>query len=268
MEILKRETTYTDTFNQFINRSKSASFRLNSWLNDVHHKAVIPFVQSHVTKALYKITRTQIEETCRNTIHALGNVQKKSIEKLNVVRDWHPSFAFIHIFHYSIERLGQMPTYQYFRQMSQEDDFLRKAILEPSNHIYNYAISLGYEPQKVKDAIRWRVGNAYYSALREVYTLACLREFGLDLRYHVLADALLAIDCWIGDVVISLYVKNNFFKDNFGGRKWTAQSVLSDAHPPFKYLRLPLEPADKFGVVHLPSRNDISKLADKITSII
>lgn len=53
----------------------------------------------------------------------------------------------------------------------------------------------------------WRLGNAYYSCLRELYVLAVLREAGVPAEYHVIADALFRADFRAGETIISLYVR-------------------------------------------------------------
>lgn len=48
--------------------------------------------------------------------------------------------------------------------------------------------------------IRWRIGNFYLSALRELDILIRLRrEYGLDVNYHLLADAVYKADFWMQD---------------------------------------------------------------------
>ncbi len=74
--------------------------------------------------------------------------------------------------------------------------------------------------------MRWRIGNYYYSFLREIHLLSILRETGLDLLFHPLADALFRVDAWLGDLVLSLYVGNARYRTVTGtGRKLAAREI-------------------------------------------
>lgn len=48
----------------------------------------------------------------------------------------------------------------------------------------------GVPSRMAHGAMRWRIGNFYYSFLREQYVHAVFRECGVHLRQHPLADAL------------------------------------------------------------------------------
>jgi len=254
------KTTYADAHQQFTSRSATAQRLMTRWRADEHHQSVVPFVEGHVTSVLYGLSNEDVRATCESTDHALGDVKKSVADAVLSIRDWHPAFAFIHVFHYALESSGALPTYQGFRQMCESDAFLRSALLKPSQDAVKEAIEAGVPRAVARDAMRWRVGNAYYSFLREVYTIVALRTAGLDVRYHVLPDALYAVDCWHGETAISLFIGNAKFKGAASGRKGRAEDVLSDATPPLRFLDVRLPVAHVFGEVHLPPKDEVEKL--------
>ncbi len=177
-------------------------------------------------------------------------------------------FAFIHTLHYALERNRALPTYQQFREMNRTDSFLGGALLGPARRAVAEAVGEGVPEYKARDAMRWRVGNAYYSFLREVYVIVVLRDLGVDVRYHVLADALYAVDCWCADIVVSMFIGNARFKDRTSGRKPRPQQIFRRADPPLRFVDVELPVTPQFGVVHLPSRETVRAVADRIRGML
>lgn len=254
-------TTYGDSFDQFAKRSRRARQLVDGWRSDPHHAEVVPFVESHRTNTLYRLSNEDVRVTCEATEHALGDVKRAVAEGVVAIRDWHPSFAFIHVFHYALESEGSLPTYQRFRQLTSSDPFLENALLQPAQKAVESAIRTGVTADAARDAMRWRVGNAYYSFLREVYTIVMLRSMGLDIRYHVLPDALFAVDCWHDQTAISLFIGNPRFKDGISGRKSRAEGILSDATPPLRFVDIRLPVTHVFGQAHLPPAKAVEAVA-------
>ena len=123
---------------------------------------------------------------------------------------------------------------------------------------------MGYPPAQVSQAIRWRIGLAYYSFVRETYTIAALRSGGLDVRAHPLADALFRVDAWTGRTVLALYIRNPRFRDGPRGRKPRTADILANSHPPFRYEELLLPVRHQFGCVHLPAADQIRAMAKRL----
>ena len=263
------QTSYSDVLTHLISRSPVAKLRLKAWSESEQYKDVVPFVQEHLTSFLYDLTVEEVKDACYETEHALGEVKRSVAESVLLIRDWHTPFAFIHMFHYALEHYRSVPTYQAFHTLLTEDQFMRTHLLEPAKTAIAEAILLGCPTRTARDAMRWRIGNAYYSFLRELYTMTQLRHMGHDILYHPLADALLAVDCWTGDQLISLYIGNAAYKVNHrlgcpDGRKARAQQILGDAEPPFSFNDIQLETASKFGVVHLPSMSELADVAESL----
>ncbi|MBM85285.1 MAG: hypothetical protein CMM47_04610 [Rhodospirillaceae bacterium] len=54
-----------------------------------------------------------------------------------------------------------------------------------------------YSADRIEDAVRWRLGKFYYSAVREVDLLISINAAGIPLKYHLVADVLLRVDYWV-----------------------------------------------------------------------
>ncbi|MCO8127269.1 hypothetical protein NHL50_08615 [Acidimicrobiia bacterium EGI L10123] len=111
-----------------------------------------------------------------------------------------------------------------------------------------------------------RVGNAYYSFLRELYVVALLRDRGVDARFHPLADALFRVDLWVDRTNVSLFIGNNLFRSSTTGCKDRPELFLADASPPFQHESIQLPVQHRFGVVHLPEVDAVRELASRLPS--
>jgi hypothetical protein len=253
------ETTYQDVAAHFIERSHSARSFLEAWRQQPDKAAVVPFVEAAVTRTVYALAPADVEDACRRTEHALGDIRKETAGAVDAIVDWHPAFAFQHVLHYVLEATGGIPTYQDVRAFCRNDSQARAMLAEPAVERVRLAENLGATRQDARDAMRWRVGNAYLSFLRELYVLTLLREEGLNARYHVLADVLLRVDFWADDLCFSLFVRSPRFMTAAGGRKIPAPSVLADG--PFRFAQLELPIRHEYGRVHLPDRAEVLRAA-------
>lgn len=260
------QTTGLQVIERFAGRSASAAARLHAWRQDPSKAAVVPVVEAHAVRALYGISSDDVRSVCERTEHALGEVRKRDIEGVELVRDWHPAFAFTHVLHLAVEATGGLPTYQEFRQYCREDQRGRRTLWEPAEDLISQASSaVGRE--RARAAVRWRIGNAYYSFVRETYVLAVLRESGLAVEVHPLADALFRVDLWVQDVNVSLYIGNTLFRAGESGRKDRPDVLLSDATPAFVFREVQLATQHRFGVVHLPQAQQITQTAHELSSL-
>jgi hypothetical protein len=106
--------------------------------------------------------------------------------------------------------------------------------------------------------MRWRFGLAYYSFLREMYVLARLRELGLPMHVHPLADALFGADFWSGITVVEFLIGNRQFGTAGSGRKTKDQEILGDQGT-FQFTSLEMAVQRDWGVVHLPSGCEVDQ---------
>jgi hypothetical protein len=257
------QTNYQDAVSHFAGRSTAARSRLASWRADPHKRDVVAFVESAVTRVPYRLSPADVERICQSTTHALGNVTRRDAESVQEIVDWHPAFAFEHALHHTTESLGEVPTYQAFREFCRLNALAREMLLVPAKAQVRVAEQAGHAPEIARAAMRWRIGNAYLSYLREQYVIAVLREQGWDVRCHVLADVLFRVDCWVDDVCVGIYVRNMKFRAGRAGRKPLANAVLDQG--PFRFVDLELSPRREFGTVHLPDRGAITRAAQSIT---
>jgi hypothetical protein len=221
-------------------------------------------VLRHTVRVLYELEPSQIEKTCQVTEHPLGDISKEVATSVRPVVDWRPDFAFTHVMHLALEELGTVPTFGEFSRYCAENPVGRAALGDPARRAAADARRQGYPPGPVAQAVRWRVGLAYYSFVREMYTIAVLRASGLDVRAHPLADALFRVDAWTARTVLSLYVRNSAFRDGARGRKPRTSNILAGARPPFRYEELRLDTRHEFGCVHLPEAAQVAALARRL----
>ncbi|WP_421107375.1 hypothetical protein [Streptomyces sp. NEAU-S77] len=258
-------TTSGDVLQRFRVSPRTQEIYTN-WKSDQRRADVAPVVMAHETRLVYELTIADVEAVCRRTEHALGQVRRSDGERVAAIVDWHPNFAFTHMFHVCMERMQRLPAYQDFRSYADRDSLGRHMLGNPARAKVREVVGRGIPEPLVRDAMRWRVGNAYYSFLREVYTVVQLRSMGIDLRVHPLADALFRVDAWVDDKVVSLRVGNKKFRQGGEtGRKMPPERLLEDVEPPFKFDTIELSPATKFGAVHLPSPEHIAGAAARLS---
>jgi hypothetical protein len=239
---------------------------LRRWQEDPGRPRVTRTVLAHTTKALYTLRPRQVEAVCTATEHPLGDIRKTVATAVPPVVDWRPDFAFTHVMHLALEQLGSLPTFGEFSSFCAHDPAGAAALGGPARQIREEACRQGYPPEQVAQAIRWRIGLAYYSFIREIYTITVLRAAGLDIRAHPLADALFRVDAWADRTVLSLYIRNAQFRDGPRGRKPRTADILAGARPPFRHEELRLPARHEFGCVHLPQASQIRGIAQRLTA--
>lgn len=262
-----KSTTASEVIDRFAKRSGLAASRLQSWRADPTKAAVVPRVESHVVSTMYNLTPDDVISVCERTEHALGDVRKADAMRVEEIRDWHPAFAFTHVFHFAVEEAKRLPTYTEFRDYCRDDTFGNTALWAPAQEAINRAAT-SCDRQSARAAMRWRIGNAYYSFIREAFVLSVLRASGLEAELHPLADALFRVDLWIENVNVSLFIGNNTFRSEGQGRKDRPEQLLSDARPPFRFHSIQLTTQHRFGVVHLPARAEIERCAIELVALL
>lgn len=258
-------TTAQEVLDLF-NVTSTTKEAFQQWFNAPRKKAVVPVVMAHQSTVIYRLDPEAVERVCRSTEHALGKAKRAIAESVKPIVDWNPNFAFTHTLHFAMEAMGTLPTWQQFMDFAVNDPRGQKMLWHPALKEIHRVSSLPGGPSwaVAKDSMRWRIGNAYYSFLREIYVVTHLRAAGLDVRMHPLADALFRVDFWCGRTVCSLLVKNAKFHKDGQGRKLPVDQILAGANPPFRFHKIQLDRASKFGVVHLPSPEQIRTTAAKL----
>lgn len=243
---MSRTTTADDVLEQLC-VSTSSRRALERWRAE--RPTVADHVLNHITRVPYAVDSAAIAQVSRSTEHALGEVSKADGEGVASINDWNPEFAFTHVLHYALEEFGEPFTFQGLRQFCSEDAKAREMLWDPA-HEKVAAVTESAGPEMARAAMRWRIGKVYYSFLRELYVLAELRERGVDLEVHPLADALFRADAWSGTTVVSLYLRNGRYRDGREGRKRSTASLLG---PSFDVVEISMPTLRMFGRVHLPA---------------
>ncbi|WP_329247908.1 hypothetical protein OG417_00240 [Actinoallomurus sp. NBC_01490] len=265
------ETTADDVLSLF-NVTDEARSRFTAWRDDPKRRnTVVPHVLAHRTKVLYTVTPEEIY-AIRDQIdpdnHALGKVRRYEGERVKQIVDWEPDFAFSHVFHYVLEAIGRVFTWKEFGEFCRTDSKARAMLYDPASKKNAEVAGEGcWSLLDARKAMRWRIGNFYYSFIREIHVISQLRANGVDVQFHPLADALFRVDAWCGRVALSLYVGNKKYRKGGHGRKFPPDAILSGAVPSFVFDSVELAPADKFGVVHLVSEKEIRQEAERLKAV-
>ncbi|MFC0105664.1 hypothetical protein [Kibdelosporangium aridum] len=228
---------------------------------------MIETVRNHVSETLYILTPEDVEETFEENEHPLGDIDRGSVENIKRAKNWWPAYAFTHLLHFLLEATGRLPTWQEFREFYTATNVGWRMLGQEAQARLELLEFEGVPHDIAKNALTWRVGNAYYGLVRDIYTLVHLRAFGVDARAHPLADALFRTDCWIGRHVLSIRVKNPEFASGVAGRKKSPEWLLKNAKPPFSFSTIELEPATEYGTVHLPEIGSVKERAGELAAM-
>jgi hypothetical protein len=198
------------------------------WRQRPGYGQVVAFVERFSHRHLFTLSFAAIRETMKRSEHPLGDVAKE--EAIGFIENFTCPFALQHIFHGFIEERGAVPTWQDFDAHIHTG--ARSQWLEPLRHdlggapdikalIAQYGRDDAWE--RVKRAIRWRLGKFYLSAIRELDLLTRLRELGAPIKYHLLADVLLRVDFWTDGALVCVYFENPKYR----GRKHPAEDYFA-----------------------------------------
>lgn len=213
---------------------------------------------AHSSRAEYNVASAAVKRLASG--HPLGDIKAEDGFRASPIKNWNPDFAFVQLFHFTLEQIGRVYSFGEFRSWASEPDNRWMLYEEADSLIRAVQERLGAGGREARDAMAWRIGLAYYSFLRELYTVARLREAGLDMRIHPLADALFRADAWHGHVVFELFVSN----DEFRGRKKGAKGILAEGRPELQFVPLRMETQHAFGRVHLPEEAQMQDCAEQI----
>lgn len=265
-------TTASDVVEHF-RRTERAHEIYRDWLNYRHEK-VVHRVMSHRAEALYRLTPADVDLVCDSTSqwrenHALGRIRRADGESVSEIVKWTSDFAISFVPCHLFEEMGHLPLWPEFRDYCWDYDgdggeMIGKPLHEARLACYRTG---RYSKKQIDDAVQWRLGNAYYSFVREVDLIVQLRDLGLDAQAHPLADALFRSDLWVGDHVVAVYVANNRWRDGRSGSKPLPSQFLGGAQPEFKFHVARLDPRGaQRGQVYRYSREDIENLAAEINA--
>ena len=192
--------------------------------------------------------------------HALFGVRKSDDKALT--KNLNASWAFVQLFHKYVEEERRLPTWLEWRCWLAT--VAKDLFAIPVAREFRFTSLAQEERDAKRRGLRWRLGNAYYSCMREVDVLIRLRdEHGIHVKYHVLADALFRVDYWLGTQTMSLFVNNAEMKSpSEGGRKKRPSMYL--ASPPFINHEAVMEKQHTYAMLHLASNSTVAKIADAL----
>lgn len=248
-----------------------AARSLSAWLARAErspvHRDVHDFVLSHGHGVLERLDVADLEAATvwptseANRRHALGSLRKDEVEMASVENWSTPPWAFSYIFHDAMERLGRVPTWPDVLAFLRGP--ARDRLLDPFAADFALAGMDAVSRELHCAALRWRVGKAYYSFLREVDLFVRLRrEHGLPVRYHLLADAQFKVDLWCGDVLVALLIVNKEFRDGADGRKRRVEDMMDASG--FRRLSVELAAPTRWGRPTLCPQGEVTALASAI----
>ena len=106
--------------------------------------------------------------------------------------------------------------------------------------------------------------------MREMYTAVALRERGLNVKVHPLADANFCADGWLDQNILSIFVINPKYKvaDHERaerlqkGRKKAVEELFPSGH--FNFAELTMDAADEHGKFHFPTQAAVDEVARRL----
>lgn len=243
--------TDTSTVVDLFAQGRKAAHMWSTWQASAP-PPVVDLVCGHITRTPYLLRPADIETVARNTKHALGQINRSDVlPSCRYIEDWFAPLAWTYAFHYLLEQRGTLFTWQDFLVAYRQDPLLREFLAEPADLAIKEAVTKPGQ-QNSSQAWHWRLGNAYYSFLREMYVLVGGRAAGFDLRMHPLADVLFRADAWVNDTTISLYVPNKIYRADDTGRKPKTPDILADSPTPWRHQHIALDSKAKFGRLNTP----------------
>lgn len=222
------------------------------------------FVLRHAHEALDRLTLKDVERATnwpRSEIprrHALGEARGTSPHRW--LDDFDTPWTFNYQFHGLLDRLGYIPNWEEYSAWFFKDGaptYYTPVLAEFQRR------NLQFSKQDLDvfhNCLRWRVGCAYYSFLREIHLYTELRlRHGLPMRYHVLADSQMRIDMWCHNCLLAVCVENATYRTEQGGRKQRLEDIAQGTR--FRVIPVTLGKPTGFGRPHLVSAQEIARVA-------
>lgn len=279
------ETTADEVRSRFLVTPQARVQYYDKWEHNprrIEH-GVVDTMRDHTTKAIYRWSTAAFEELKKNHTHPLGDLQKAEISHIKLAADWEPNFAFVHLFHRLAEQLKHPPRWSEFddfvygtdegqamfgNERAELEEVIYAAELERITQKFPRSIDPENRARRLaKGSLDWRIGNAYYGFVREMYTAVALRERGLDVKVHPLADANFRADGWVGSTILSVFVVNPEYKvadearaeKTQRGRKIRVEKLFPGGE--FGFAALTMDAAEEYGKFHLPTPAEIDRVA-------
>lgn len=225
------------------------------------------FQQSRQT-ALYRIQPGDVYQIAKGPEedHALGLVKASEARKFEnkFAANVSPAYAVVLLLHDLLEEMGRVPKWSDFeRFLYDHQELCLRYFLEAGQIPPIPSLAELWSHPKMR-AVRWRIGNFFYSFLKEIHIISSLRHtHGLDVRYHPLLDAEWKADFVCGDVRGELFYSNATYKAATSGRKSPCQRL----NPGLPVIPMLVDIPDGFGNCWLYEDDVIADLAHRIREL-
>ncbi|MFI9812400.1 hypothetical protein [Saccharothrix variisporea] len=227
------------------NVTQETRYRFNGWFRD--RTPLVERVMSHATAAVLRITPDEIRSACSS----LPDTDRPP--DVPEIRLWQPTFPFTHVAHHVVERLGRLPVWDEFREFCESDEPTRSMLWTPAAE----AIASTADRTLARNAMRHKVVRHFADFLRYLSVIAHLRQSGLDVRVHPLADLVFHVEAWAERLIL-----------NPRGGPHRSTPLLIHAMPPFFFHDLALTDHEQVGQVTLPSRHHLDRAARSLRRIL
>lgn len=215
---------------------------------------------------LYRLAPSDVTKVMNATDHALGWMKgpESRLRHLKKIANATPPYPVMLLLHDLLESLGRVPTWSDFSEYLFANPDLCMASLWKAADLGPQTEEDGWASQKL-GAIRYRLGNFYYSFLREIHLIVVLRRVhGLDVRYHPLLDAEWKIDAVCSDFLIELYIYSVHYK----GSKTARKQLCEEQNPGRLVEVVEMEAKQIFGECWRCSDTEIGEAADGMKALI
>nr|WP_250807849.1 hypothetical protein [Neorhizobium tomejilense] len=162
---------------------------------------------------LYTLKEADIGDVMARTHSSFGGVTGDDSEKGGIDKATSPA-PYVLMLHNLLETKGTIPTWQDFQEYHWKNpgvylrfiaDFVRLPV--------GMFIDSDWLTHPVARAIRYRLGSAYNSFIRELHLMCVLRErYGILLTHHFLLDALWKIDFLHNNTALEVFLENPRWK--------------------------------------------------------
>jgi hypothetical protein len=239
----ERITTAAEVRRVF-NVTEASRDRFNNWHST--RPRVAAHALGHTAAVVNALTSTDTADVFRQ--ESLGAALSARGQAVLPIDDWRPEFAPAYVFHRAVESLGRLPGWGEFRRFCQGDEQAVVMLWGPAADLVDQVTGRGVEGSVARAAMRRRIGREYAEFVRALHVAAALRERGLAVLTHPLAEAVFGVDAWAGRVVFVL-------RDG----PHRAEELLFQAMPPYFFERVPgLERG-------LPSERELDTVVRRLT---
>lgn len=226
--------TFQNACDEIVSRANQSGLRrFADWesRSDLVQAGVVEFVKGFKHEVLFSITRDAFDDVVKNTKHPLGTIkpdEENYKPGIALVENLDTPWSFMQLFHKFVEEKKHLPTWQEFKKYLNGE--AKPYLVGPYMKKLHYSAANAEKRSDIRIGLLWRLGNAYYSALREIDIMISLRDAGLQMKYHLLVDALFAVDLWRGSDMVSVFIPNARYKEvGDGGRKPRPEEYLPDS---------------------------------------